>query len=58
MMTIVGIHSWRQNGCMLWIVIALSLVYGRLSRVEQTPDTGGSSLRAAIAEEELAPARY
>ncbi|MGD0008673.1 MAG: hypothetical protein ABSE93_09045 [Terriglobia bacterium] len=58
MMTNVGIYSWGQNGYMLWIVIALSLVHGRLSRIEQGPDNAGPSFRAAIAEHEFAEARH
>lgn len=57
MMTNVEIYSWGQNGYMLWTVIACSLVYGRLSRIERAGDTAGPSLRDAIPEEEFAEAR-
>jgi hypothetical protein len=58
MMTNVEIYSWGQNGYMLWVVIALSLVYGRLSRIEQGSDKAWPSFPAAIAEQEFAHARH
>jgi len=37
MMTNVNMYSWGQNGYMLWMIIALSLAYGRLKRSESPP---------------------
>lgn len=51
MMTNVAMYSWGQNGYMLWIVIALTMAYHRLSRLE--PQV---SKATTIPVEEEAPA--
>jgi hypothetical protein len=51
MMMSVAMYAWGQNGDMLWIGIASSLVYGRLVRAEQAEQK--RSLPEPLPEEEF-----